>query len=111
LMEALAVELPVIATDISGVPELIEDGVNGLLVPERDPQAIAAAVERMVESPQFSQQLGAAGRAKVLAEFDLHENARALWDLINQAKEQQTDRQADWLPEQKAELLSEGERS
>lgn len=82
LMEALSVELPVIATQISGVPELIEDGVTGLLVPERNPRALADAVVQLYRSPELSRRLGAAGRQKVLAGFDLKRNAQALLELI-----------------------------
>jgi colanic acid/amylovoran biosynthesis glycosyltransferase len=84
LMEALATERPVVATAISGVPELIEHEQTGLLVQERDATAIAAALIRLYESPEFGKQLGTAGRAKVLKEFNLRDNAAALYKLLIQ---------------------------
>jgi glycosyltransferase involved in cell wall biosynthesis len=78
LMEALAMERAVVATDISGVSELVEDGVTGLLVPPGDPAALAAAIERLVRDPALRHRLGAAGRDRVRAEFDLAANTRQL---------------------------------
>lgn len=75
LMEALAMERPVIATAISGIPELVLDGQTGLLVPERDVDALADALLRLYQSPELRRELGVAGRAKVLAEFDMARTA------------------------------------
>ena len=61
LREALAVETPVIGTDLEGVPELIADGETGLLVPPRNPDALAQAMLRMVENPDARQGHGAGG--------------------------------------------------
>lgn len=69
LREALAVETPVIATDIEGNPELVIDGETGLLVPPRDPAAIAAAILRFVEHPPEAQAMARAGRKRVEALF------------------------------------------
>jgi glycosyltransferase involved in cell wall biosynthesis len=82
LMEALATELPAVATAISGVPELIRDGETGLLVPERDPAAIADAVLRLSASPDLGERLARNGRALVEREFDLRRNAAALRELL-----------------------------
>ena len=78
LMEALATELPVVASAISGIPELVEDGHTGLLVPERDPAALAMALARLQNDPELGRRLGAAGRAKVQREFDLQRNTARL---------------------------------
>ncbi|HEX6287606.1 MAG TPA: glycosyltransferase [Herpetosiphonaceae bacterium] len=83
LMEALATEKPVIATAISGIPELIEDGRTGLLVPERDTPSLAQAIRRLYDDPELRRQLGAAGRAKVLQEFNLQQNTAALFKLLS----------------------------
>jgi glycosyltransferase involved in cell wall biosynthesis len=85
LMEALAMEVPVVATRISGVPELIEDGRTGLLVPERDSEALAGAIERVRSDPEGARAMAAAGREKVLAEFDLRRNAAELRELLTGA--------------------------
>jgi colanic acid/amylovoran biosynthesis glycosyltransferase len=82
LMEALAREVPVIATAISGVPELVEDGRTGLLVPERDAEALAAALVRVKTDPAAAHALAATGRERVLAEFDLRRNTAELRDLL-----------------------------
>ncbi|MFQ5856327.1 MAG: glycosyltransferase [Anaerolineae bacterium] len=78
LMEAMASGVPVVASDISGIPELVEDEHNGLLVPPRDAWALADALERLHGDPALCRRLGQAGRNKVLREFDLHTNAAAL---------------------------------
>jgi colanic acid/amylovoran biosynthesis glycosyltransferase len=82
LMEALAVGLPVVATAISGIPELIEDGKSGLLVAERDPEALADALVRLYEDQRLCERLGEAGRSKVEAEFNLHETTAQLYSLL-----------------------------
>ncbi len=82
LMEALAMEIPVVATNISGIPELVEHERTGLLVPERDAEALAAALERVHLDREAARAMAAAGRAKVLAEFDLRRNTAALRDLL-----------------------------
>jgi colanic acid/amylovoran biosynthesis glycosyltransferase len=83
LMEALAAELPVIATAISGIPELLEDGRTGLLVPERDARALANALVRLYENPTLGRRLAKAGREKVLREFNLQRNVAALGELLS----------------------------
>ena len=74
LMEALAAERAVVASQVSGIPELVIDGKTGLLVPAGDAAALAAAIERLLDDPALRSRLGQAGRQKVLAEFDLHKN-------------------------------------
>jgi glycosyltransferase involved in cell wall biosynthesis len=83
LMEALAIGLPAIATAISGIPELIEDGETGLLVPERDPQALTRAIIKLYHSRELGPQLGAGGRDKVLKDFNLHTTTAALHQLFS----------------------------
>jgi colanic acid/amylovoran biosynthesis glycosyltransferase len=82
LMEPLACEVPVISTRISGIPELVEDGVTGLLVPPEDPVALANALQRLANDPELGRQLGRNGREKVLREFDLHVSAAKLAQLM-----------------------------
>ena len=65
LREALAVETPVVATDIEGNPELVIHGETGLLVPPRDPAAIAAAILRLMERPAEAEAMARAGRKLV----------------------------------------------
>jgi colanic acid/amylovoran biosynthesis glycosyltransferase len=70
LMEAMATGLPVVATRHSGIPELVEDGASGLLVPEYDVDALADALVRLVNSPGQWAELGRKGRAMVEADFN-----------------------------------------
>src|SRR5262249_20949455 len=67
LIEAMACGVPVVATAISGIPELIEDGVTGLLVPPDDPAALAGAIERLLGDPALRRRLGEAGQRRVFA--------------------------------------------
>jgi glycosyltransferase involved in cell wall biosynthesis len=78
LMEAMGSGVPVVASGISGIPELVEHERSGLLTPPNDAQAIAEALERLQRDPALRQSLGQAGREKVLRDFDLTTNAAAL---------------------------------
>lgn len=69
LMEAMAAEVPVVTSRIAGVPELVSDGESGLLVPPGAPGPLAAALNRLLADPDLRARMGAAGRAKVAAEF------------------------------------------
>ncbi|MDX2032214.1 MAG: glycosyltransferase family 4 protein [Blastocatellia bacterium] len=78
LVEAMAMELPVVSTDISGIPELIEDGVNGRLTPQRNPRALADAIEELLQAPELRRQYGRAAREKVCRLFDAGKNVIAI---------------------------------
>lgn len=78
LMEAMASGVPVVASRISGIPELVEDGVSGLLAPPGDPQGLAAALRLLHDDPGLCERLGRAGREKVEAEFDVQASAAEL---------------------------------
>ena len=78
LMEALAAEIPVVATAISGIPELVRDGETGLLVPERDAAALAEALLRLYTDRDLGRRLASAGRQLVLREFNLEHNVAQL---------------------------------
>jgi colanic acid/amylovoran biosynthesis glycosyltransferase len=78
LMEAMAMELPCIATWVMGIPELIDHGVDGLLVPPADPIALADAVERLMKDPELTRRIGAAGRIKIRSNYDLERNTESL---------------------------------
>ncbi len=70
LLEAAATGLPLVATDIEGCRMVVRNGVNGYLVPIRDAQALADAIERLVHNPQLRLQMGKASREIVVKEFD-----------------------------------------
>lgn len=78
LMEAMGSGVPVIASNLSGIPELVNDQLTGLLVPPRDARSLADALERCIQDPALCRRLGNAGRAKVVEEFDLNKNAAKL---------------------------------
>lgn len=78
LMEAMSAGVPVVASRLSGIPELVEDEVTGLLVPPRDPTALAHALRRLHDEPALRERLALAGRDKVKREFDVRANAAEL---------------------------------
>ena len=69
ILEAMAWSRPVLATRVGGLPDLVDDGVTGLLVPPDEEQALADAMRRLASDPAASRRLGAAGRAKLEREF------------------------------------------
>lgn len=83
LAEAMAMELPVVSTTVAGVPELVEHGRSGLLVPERNPAALAAAIESLLENPERRRELGRHGRIAVHERFDRTKNIRDLIRLFD----------------------------
>jgi glycosyltransferase involved in cell wall biosynthesis len=82
LVEAMASGLPVVSTNISGIPELIEHGEDGLLTSQRDPRALADAVARLLDAPALRRELGGAAREKVCRSFDSESNILALHRLF-----------------------------
>lgn len=69
ILEAMAAGLPVVATAVGGVPELVEDGETGVLVPPNDPRAMADVVLALIEDPDLARRLGEAGRQRVEEHF------------------------------------------
>ena len=82
LMEAMSSGLPVVASDLSGIPELVADGVSGLLTPPGDAAAIADALARLAADPALRARLGAAGRRRIQEEFDVRRSVARLLDEI-----------------------------
>jgi glycosyltransferase involved in cell wall biosynthesis len=71
LLDAMACGKPIVATTAGGMPEVVEDGATGLLVPPRDHQAMAAAIVTLLTSPDLRARMGAAGLARVRARFSV----------------------------------------
>jgi glycosyltransferase involved in cell wall biosynthesis len=69
-MEAMATGRPVVATRIAGVPELVDDGVSGLLVAPGSVEQLVTALERLASSTELRERMGLAGRQKVEQDFD-----------------------------------------
>lgn len=78
LLEAMAMQVPVVSTDLTGVPEIVDEGVTGLLVLQHDPAALATALARLLADPALREQMGRAARAKVARQFDLRQNVAVL---------------------------------
>jgi glycosyltransferase involved in cell wall biosynthesis len=94
LLEAMASSRPAVCTSVGGIPEMIEEGVTGYLVPVKDPLALAERVTRLLRAPERRRQFGAAARERVDSHFTLNRSV------------QETERQlldvASFLPEQTA---------
>jgi glycosyltransferase involved in cell wall biosynthesis len=71
LMEAMAMELPVVSTRTVGIPELINDGEEGILVEQKDPVRLASALELLLKRPDIREKMGQKGRWKVMHEFNI----------------------------------------
>lgn len=81
-MEAMAAGIPAIGTAAGGVGEIITDGVDGLLVPPGDPEALAGAIGRLIRDPGLRERLGAAGRARIERAFDSRIGAATLYERL-----------------------------
>lgn len=77
ILEAMAAGVPVVASAVGGVPELVGDGETGLLVPAGDDEALADALRRLLEDPGLRRRFGEAGRARALGRFDVGAFRRA----------------------------------
>jgi glycosyltransferase involved in cell wall biosynthesis len=84
LLEAMASGVPVVSTTVSGIPELIESGVDGLLVPPNDPAALAEAIDKLVASQELRQSLARAARVKIESSFSLNTSAQRLLALLGE---------------------------
>jgi colanic acid/amylovoran biosynthesis glycosyltransferase len=82
LMEAMAMEIPCVSTFVAGIPELIRDGVDGLLVPPSSEQCLSAALERLISDAELRRVLARAGRRRVQEFYDLKRNSRILADIL-----------------------------
>jgi glycosyltransferase involved in cell wall biosynthesis len=83
VIEAMAVRLPVVAARIGGIPEVVEDGATGCLVPPGDEAALAAVLARLGADPDLAARLGAAGQARVQAQFTVEQMVRRVEQLYD----------------------------
>ncbi len=81
-IEAMALGVPTIGTDAKGPKEIIRDGESGLLVPPKDPAALAAAIARLSDDPHLAARLGTAGRQRVIEQYDSRIGAKVVYDAI-----------------------------
>lgn len=84
LKEAMAMGLPVIGTLHGGIPELVEDGISGFLVPQRDHLAIAQKLIYLIQHPEIWQQMGLSGRKKVETQYDINKLNSELVEIYQQ---------------------------
>ena len=87
LVEASSQGLVCLSTGISGVPELLDDDVNGLVIPPEDPKALAQALERLIRNPKQRHDLGAAAEQRVRGEFDFQTSVDQLTSLFLRSAE------------------------
>jgi glycosyltransferase involved in cell wall biosynthesis len=89
LLEAMAMGLPVIGTDLGGIPELIDAGRTGLLVPVDDPSGLAAAMTTLLSKPASARAMGLAGRERAVAVHAPHRHLAQLHDIYASASRDQ----------------------
>ncbi len=82
LLEAMALGTPCVSTPVTGIPELVRDGETGLLVPERNPPALANAIARLLDDSALRVGLARRGRSTIEAEYDIHRNAARIRGLF-----------------------------
>lgn len=87
--EAMGCQLPVIATDAGGLPEVVDDGVTGFVVAREDARSLANAMRKLLENDRLRHDFGVAGRKKALAEFDWLSTARAMETLFGTLRRQE----------------------
>ncbi|HWG09817.1 MAG TPA: glycosyltransferase family 4 protein [Solirubrobacteraceae bacterium] len=81
LIEAMALEVPVVSTDVGGPREIVRDGREGFLLPPREPRRWAEAISRLQQSPKLAAEMGAAGRERAREMFTTERHARAMLDI------------------------------
>jgi glycosyltransferase involved in cell wall biosynthesis len=79
-MEALSAGVPTVGTAAGGVAEIITNGVDGVLVPPKSPDALADALEQLARDPQRRESLGKAGRESIIRNFDARIGASTLYE-------------------------------
>ncbi len=84
-VEAMACALPVVASDVGGLREIVLENVTGLRVPPRDARALADAVKQLLREPEMRQQFGANGRARAREHFSIDRTAREMFAVLERA--------------------------
>lgn len=86
LLEAMSYGLPIVASNVSAIPELVEDGENGFLVPPADPQALASAIARLVEDSELRKKMGQRGY-RMAASYSWQRSGELFYEVIKGLKE------------------------
>jgi glycosyltransferase involved in cell wall biosynthesis len=85
LLEAMALGTPCVSTEVTGIPELLRHEQTGLSVPERDPRALASAIERLLDDSALRVRLATHARRRIEQDFDIHRNAAKMRALFRDA--------------------------
>jgi glycosyltransferase involved in cell wall biosynthesis len=85
ILEAMALGTPCVSTNVTGIPEVLRDGATGLMVPQRDPHALAAACATLLDDAALRTRLATAARELVEIEFDIQRNAARQREIFAQA--------------------------
>ncbi|HEC85210.1 MAG: colanic acid biosynthesis glycosyltransferase WcaL [Candidatus Parabeggiatoa sp. nov. 2] len=91
LMEAMIMEIPCVTTNITGIPELITSGKEGILVAASDIDALADAIALLMDNPDLRRQIGEASRLQILERYELQKNTEWLADIFRRRLSQETD--------------------
>ena len=91
LIEAMAMKLSVISTTVTGIPEIVEDGVSGILVPPNNENALTEAIIRLIHEPNLRRQLGENARKRIEEKFDIRKNIGRYNDLFSNKRPLTTD--------------------
>jgi glycosyltransferase involved in cell wall biosynthesis len=84
LLEAMAVGLPVVATEVGGMPEVVVDGETGLLVPPADPERLSAALAKLLLAPELGREMGSAGRRRIEQRYRVEQMVRGVERLYDE---------------------------
>jgi len=84
ILEAMAFNLPIIATNIGGIPEQIEDGINGILIPPGDPITLSKKIEFLLNNPQISENFVKVSNRKVMEFFDIRKSSILFKNIIEE---------------------------
>lgn len=84
LLEAMYYRLPIVASNISAIPELVRDGENGLLVPPADSEALATAVSRLIENPSLRKELGERGYQRVINSYSWENTGEKFYQIVKE---------------------------
>lgn len=94
VLEAMAAEVPVVTTTVGAIPEMVIDGLTGLLVAPGDDRALGRAILRLLEDPSAGRRMGVAGRQRLLERFDARVTTASLVDTLEEARCRHADRAA-----------------
>lgn len=83
LLEAMKHSLPIISTSVGAIPDMVSDGVNGLLIPENDPVALADAMRKLIANPQLAHEMGLRGYTRFIQHYTSSIFERNLLEILN----------------------------